>query len=213
MKSADMADLQTWRKRNGLTQIDAAALLGVSQPYLSLIEKKARPLTAALQARMKASRRADQSGDSTLRGQLSALGYPGFAHLTRSRSKAKPDALLLSVLSKPDADSRIVDALPWLVRRYACNMDLDWLVRQAKLRDLQNRVGFLLQMAGDATPEVLTAVRELDRARLLRESTLCWDGMPAATREWMRANRTPLAAHWNILTRLKAEDISDDAVA
>jgi hypothetical protein len=30
--------------------------------------------------------------------------------------------------------------------------------------------------------------------------------MPAATREWMRANRTPLAEHWNVLTRVRVED-------
>jgi hypothetical protein len=61
---------------------NAAALLGVSQPYLSLLEKGARPLTAALRSRMTV-RQADrpESSDDRFGAQLSALGYPGFAHV------------------------------------------------------------------------------------------------------------------------------------
>ncbi len=211
------ATLQHWRKRNGLTQVDAASLLGVSQPYLSLLEHGARPLTAALRKRMKTARRAvsqsdgQEAAEDSFRAQLSALGYPGFAHVAPARPKPSPDHLLLSVLARPDADARIVEGLPWLVRQYARQMDLNWLVRQAKLQNLQNRLGFLLQVAGVQTQEVLSAVRELDRARLLQEATLCWDSMPAPTREWMRANRTTLAQHWNVLTRLQPEDIHNAA--
>ncbi len=208
-----MADLYQWRKRNSLTQVDAASLLGVSQTYLSLLETGARPLTKVLQNRMKTAvhKQHRESDDDVFRTQLSVLGYEGFAHFARPRSKPSPDVLLLSVLARPDADSRVVEALPWLVRQYACQMNLGWLVRQAKLHDLQNRLGFLLQAAGGGTLEVLSAVRELERARLLHEATLCWDSMPAATREWMRANRTPMAKHWNVLTRLQTEDVHNAA--
>lgn len=197
------ATLQHWRKRNHLTQVDAATLLGVSQPYLSLLEKGARPLTATLRTRMKTLRPADResSFDDRSRAKLNALGYPGFAHVPPVRPKPSPDALLLSILARPNADARVVEALTWLVREYARQMDLHWLVRQAKLQDLQNRLGFLLQMSGVETPEVLSAVHELERARLLREATLCWDSMPAPTRAWMRTHRSALAKHWNILTR------------
>ena len=203
--------LQQWRRRNRLTQVEAASLLGVSQPYLSLLEKGARPLTAALRGRMNTIPHIRATPDDKFRRQLGALGYPGFAHLAASRLRMEPDALLLSVLAKPDADSRVVEALPWLVRQYARQMDLPWLVRQAKLDNLQNRLGFLLQAARVKTPDVQSAIRELDRARLLREATLGWDTMPAVTREWIRVNRTPLAEHWNVLTMLKAAD-SHDAI-
>ena len=204
------ATLQQWRKRNHLTQVDAATLLGVSQPYLSLLEKGVRPLTPELTARMKVARRDNRPAAADLfRAQLSSLGYPGFAHVTPSRRKPSPDAWLLSVLAQPDADARVVDALPWLVRQYASQMDFRWLVRQAKLQDLQNRLGFVLQVAGPQ--ETWRAVGELERARLLQEATLCWDAMPAATREWMRTHRTPLAQHWNVLTRLQPEDVRDAA--
>ena len=204
------ANLHHWRKRNNLTQVDAAVLLGVSQPYLSLLEKGARPLTATLRSRMKAihrTHRPDSAADR-LRAQLSALRHPGFAHVTPSRPKTRPDALLASMLSQTDADARVVEALPWLVRRYADQMDWAWLVRQAKLQNLQNRLGFVLQTAGVETPELSAAVHELERARLLQEATLCWDSMPAATRKWMRVNRSPLAEYWNVVTTLRPEPAS-----
>ncbi len=207
-----MADVLQWRKRSGLTQVSAAAVLGVSQPYLSLLEKGARPLTAALRRRIESGSGApgdagQRSPDDLFRAQLCRLGYPGFAHLTKVGRRPRPDALLLAVLAQPDADARVVAALPWLVIVFQGQLDFGWMVRQAKLQDLQNRLGFLLQWAGVDTPGGLMAVRELDCARLLRESTLCWDSMPAPTREWMRANRSPLAVHWNVLTRLQAEDV------
>jgi transcriptional regulator with XRE-family HTH domain len=207
------ATLQDWRKRNGLTQVKAASLLGVSQPYLSLLEKGARPLTSALRSRMKMARPATSKkfSDDYFRAKLSALGYPGFAHFTPARPKSSPDALLLAVLASPEADSRVVAALPWLVRRYARQMDVGWLVQQAKLRNLQNRLGFLLQVAGCDTPELSRALRELERARLLQEATLCWDSMPTATRKWMRANRSSIAEHWNVLTRVDADDVNNAA--
>ena len=203
-----MADVLKWRKRNGLTQVNAASLLGVSQPYLSLLEKGARPLTAALRGRIAAARGKVEGGtsDDRFRAQLSAFGYSGFAHVAKSRPKPRAADFLMAVLARPDADARVVEALPWVVGTYQEHLDFGWLVRQAKLQNLQNRLGFLLQVAGVDTPEGLLAVRELERARLLQESTLCWDSMPAATREWMRANRSPLAEHWNVLTRLRAED-------
>jgi len=204
-----MADVLRWRKRNGLTQVNAASLLGVSQPYLSLLEKGARPLTAALRDRMKVARGKVEGGtsDDRFRAQLSALGYSGFAHVAKSRPKPHASDFLMAVLARPDADARVVEALLWLVGTYQDQLDFGWLVRQAKLQNVQNRLGFLLQVAGVDTPDGLVAVSELERARLLQEDTLCWDGMPAATREWMRANRTPLAEHWNVLTRLRAEDV------
>ena len=80
-----MADMLRWRKRNGLTQAAAASSLGVSQPYLSLLEKGARPLTAALRKRMKSDGNQDEkwTSDDLFRAQLSGLGYPGFAHVPK----------------------------------------------------------------------------------------------------------------------------------
>lgn len=208
-----MADVLRWRKRNGLTQMNAASLLGVSQPYLSLLEKGARPLTAELRNRMKTSGGNSQqrTSDDLFRSQLSSLGYPGFAHVAKSRSRPRPDTLLMTVLARPDADARVVEALLWLVATFKGQFDFGSMLRQAKLLNLQNRLGFVLQIGGVDTPDGLLAIRELERARLLKEDTLCWDSMPGATRKWMHANRTPLAEDWNILTRLRGEDVHNAA--
>jgi transcriptional regulator with XRE-family HTH domain len=208
-----MEEVLRWRQRNGLTQVHAASLLGVSQPYLSLLEKGARPLTTELRNRLKGSGDTGdrRTSDDLFRAQLSALGYPGFAHVAKSRRRPRPDTLLMTVLAKPDADARVVEALPWLVATFESELDFSLIVRQAKLQNLQNRVGFVLGAAKVHTPEGLTALGELERSRLLQEATLCWDSMPGATREWMRANRSPLGEHWNILTRLRSEDVHDAA--
>ena len=109
------------------------------------------------------------------------------------------------------ADARVVEGLPWLIRKYADRMDLDWLLQQAKLHNLQNRLGFLLQLSRADASAVLSAIRELERAPRQPETTLCWDSMPAAVRLWMRTNRSPLAEHWNLLTRVSPKEIDDAA--
>jgi hypothetical protein len=81
------------------------------------------------------------------------------------------------------------------------------LVRQAKLHNLQNRMGFLIQLAVPSSPEMQRALDELDEARLLAEATFRWDSMPPATRKWMRENRSSEAAHWNVVTRIRPEDL------
>ena len=208
-----MPPLQRWRARNNLTQVEGASLLGVSQPYLSLLEKGARPLTPVLRSRMRGVGRStgSRSADDLFRAQLSALEYPAFSHVARSRSKPEPEALLLSILAEAQVDARVADALPWLVRNYDSEMNFAWLVRQAKLRDLQNRLGFVLALSGVQTKAAAAAMGELERARLLEEATLCWDAMPQITRDWMRMNRSALAEHWNILTRMDQEGVPDAA--
>lgn len=208
-----MADQLQWRKRAGLTQVEAAALLGVSQPYLSLLERGIRPLTPALRNRINASRRNSRGDDASeqFRAQLGRHGYPGFAHVKQSGRRMRADVLLAAVLAMCEADARVAEALPWLVKHREAELDFDWLVRQAKLGNFQNRLGFVIESAGVDRREGTAAVRELERARLLQEDTLCWDSMPAATRDWMRIHRSPLAARWNLLTMVGGEDGSRGA--
>ena len=202
-----MATLPNWRRSHKLTQAQAASLLGVSQPYLSLLEKGVRPLTNTVRARMKSlgTSEPQASLDGRFREQLSALGYAPFAHVPVARLKPLPDTFLLSVLTQPDVDARVIEALPWLVRTYAAKMDFSWLVQQAKLRDLQNQMGFLLSVSRSQNPDLAAAVDALEKARLLDEATLCWNSMPTATRNWMRKHRSPLAKHWNVATMLQSE--------
>ncbi len=72
--------------------------------------------------------------------ELGALGYPGFSYLNR-KMRRDPAEVLLDAINESDLDTRVAEGLPWLVMTYV-DMDWDWLVRNAKLRDRQNRLGF-----------------------------------------------------------------------
>jgi hypothetical protein len=96
---------------------------------------------------------------------------------------------------------------------------MEWksLVNAAKLKDLQNRLGFLTALArrmaeksGDAKKAVEFRRREnaLERSRLVREDTLCRANMTDAEKRWLLQNRSEEAAHWNILSNLSAEHLN-----
>jgi len=103
--------------------------------------------------------------------------------------------------------------LPWVALAYP-ELDWNWLVQQAKLFDLQNRLGFVVAMARTAAARrsneparaALAAVEQrLDHARLAREDTLCRESMPPSERRWLETARPEQARHWNLLTGLTAE--------
>jgi hypothetical protein len=73
--------------------------------------------------------------------ELGALGYPGFSYL-RSRRRRNPAEVLLEALNEPNLDARVAEGLPWLAMTYV-DMDWDWLVRNTKVHDRQNRLGLL----------------------------------------------------------------------
>ncbi|AMN46456.1 hypothetical protein ACG33_04945 [Steroidobacter denitrificans] len=212
-----------------LTQKQAAEALGVSQPYLSQLEKGQRPVTPELaRAAVRLYRvpatalplpepltEGNVADATQLARQLSGLGYPGFAHL-RPRS-TNPAAVVLEALLQKDLETRLTEALPWVLLKYP-DLDWSWLVRHAKLLDVQNRLGFLIAVSkalATDRPEFesafrqLSAVeRQLDRARLAREDTLCRESMPTAERRWLKTHRSALARYWNLLTGLTADQLS-----
>ena len=89
---------------------------------------------------------------------------------------------------------------------------------QAKLKDVQNRLGFLVALTSElaisrgkfrSALEPLLAIEvKLEHSRLAREYTLCRESMPAAERHWLASNRSPLAQHWNLLTGLTVDQLS-----
>ena len=104
---------QHWRKRHGLAQVDAAAPLGISQPYLSLVENGARPLTASLRSRMKLLRRPDRAEfavDAALRAQLrdSANNKSPIVHgrTKAHKSVAAAAGMVTNHLRRPASRSR-----------------------------------------------------------------------------------------------------------
>jgi len=89
---------------------------------------------------------------------------------------------------------------------------------QVKLRDVQNRLGFLVGMTKElseskgkfraALESLRVAEVKLEQSRLAREDTLCREAMPVAERRWLASNRSALARHWNLLTGLTADQLS-----
>jgi transcriptional regulator with XRE-family HTH domain len=222
----DSNELRQGRLAAELTQVKAAARLGVSQPYLSQLENGQRQVTARL-ARAAArlyrlpptvlpvsahapSAKTDTDGFAR---QLAALGYPGYGHLRPSRP-VNPARVVAEALSEGNLDARVAEALPWVLLQYA-ELDWGWLVSQAKLRNVQNRLGFVVgvsrELAESRPKRAFAAARlkevegNLERARLAAETTLSRETMPQAEREWLRVNRTPLARHWNVLASLSSE--------
>ena len=229
MLGARLGELRDGRQRAGLTQVEAASRLGVSQPYLSQLECGRRRLTARL---ARALRRLyglpatllplppeppkRGAGNERSPAQLAALGYPGYAHV-RPSPQLNPAVVVLAALSEDDLDARVTEALPWVLVRYP-ELNWDWLATRAKLRNLQNRLGFLVAVArelAESHPEWSNAAKrltevekDLELARLAAETTLSRESMPPAERAWLRANRSPLAERWNVLTSLKSQQLS-----
>ena len=107
----------------------------------------------------------------------------------------------------------MLEAMPWLAVKYN-TLNWEWLIREAKVRDAQNRLGFIVMLArqvaeqrGDnvARDRLRQAEETLDRARLVREDTLCQASLSEAERRRHRRTRPGEASHWNLLTDLKAQ--------
>ena len=218
--------LKDQRRRKGWTQEQAAARLGVSQTYLSLLENGQRPVSRRLARRLErkfavpatvlpVAVKTSLNNAQNLVEALAALGYPGFAHFNRG-CRVNPAQLLLDALRMHDVEPRLGEALPWVAWRYP-DLDWGWLVREAKLHDLQNRLGFVVGLAKQvaqrheqtADAEALAAVeRRLESSRLAREDTLCRESMTQAERRWLREHRSTDAQHWNLLTGLVPDHLS-----
>ncbi len=222
-------DLRLGRGQKGWTQEEAASRLSVSQPYLSLMEKGTRRVpeklarkVAAAYGLSAATLPVETSWDSvkpknanTLAVDLATLGYPGFSYIKSGRKK-NPGEVLLSALSSTCLESRVAEALPWVLLKYP---DLDWksLVSAAKVMDLQNKLGFVTCVArrvaekrGETGKAELLRKREsaLERSRLLVEDTLCNDSLTQAERRWLETNRPEEAKYWRLLTDLSPEHLS-----
>lgn len=236
----DGQELKEARGRKGWTQEDTAARLGVTQAYFSMLENGRRVLPDSLVRKvvetlgvaptalpLREERLGESAGSNKLRSELAALGYPGFAHVRGRARRRNPADVLLRALNEADLDSRVVEGLPWLALTYA-DLNWDWAVRNAKVLDRQNRLGFVTTIAhqlakkaaqraaskGATQPAGLGRVRKLgkyaavlDRSRLVREDTLCHDSLSEAERNWLRQHRPAEAAHWNLLTDMKAENL------
>ena len=212
--------LKAVRRQKGWTQRETAEKLGVSQPYLSLLEQGRRPLTKRLRSKLQrpfdvtatelhAEAPRPHVSAQQVAEALGALGYPGFVYLRRG-ARWHPAQLLLTALQQPNLEARLAEALPWVVLHYP-NLNWNWLFERAKVKDVQNRLGFVLTLTrqlaertGDRTLALKLSglEQQLDRARLAKEDTLGRESMTVAERRWLQGKRSSEAQHWNLLTDL-----------
>jgi transcriptional regulator with XRE-family HTH domain len=226
----DGSRLKEARLEKNWTQEQAARALDVTQAYLSMLERGRRPLSepfvrkalrvlnlppTALPLRSETTAARVPSEKRDFSTELAALGYPGFAYL-RTKVRRNPAEVLLDALNEPSLDARVAQGLPWLALTYA-DMDWDWLVRNAKLYDRQNRLGFAVSLASEVAEgkndseraqKLRSCVEALESARLAREDTFCHDSMTRVERAWLREHRSPVAAHWNLLTDIRGEHLA-----
>ncbi|MGH6689509.1 MAG: helix-turn-helix domain-containing protein [Gammaproteobacteria bacterium] len=221
-------DLRAARLAKSWTQTEAARRLGVSQPYLAMLERGQRRLAPNLALRAaklyglsptvvprSPQRLSTRLDAATLARDLAGLGYPGLAYLRlRSWTPKNPGDVLLTALAQDDLEPRLVEALPWVALRYCTTLDWSSVLPAAKIHDLQNRLGFVVDLArrlaeraGDERKAGALANLEsqLERSRLAREDTLCRASLPEAERRWLAQHRPDAAKHWNLLTDWTAD--------
>lgn len=222
-------ELKSARLKLGWGQTQAARRLGVSQPYLAMLEEGKRRLTPNLTRKAALAYKLPlvelpvprpyeypgHVGPKRLVEFLSSLGYPGFAYVRTRAERRNPAEVLLIALAQEGLEARVAEALPWLLLRF-CQMDFGWLVEQAKRFDLQNRLGFLTSLAlrlsestpaSDRTVALSSLEATLDRSRLVREDSFPRPPRNDSEREWLKQNRSEEARRWNLLSDLRPEHL------
>ncbi len=224
-----LEELKSARHQRRWSQQEAAHRLGLSQSYLAMLETGERRVTPSLARRFmrvyglaptvlqpsEGFKLPQTVAPQNLALQLAALAYPGFAYLRPRVRKKNPAEVLLTALAQDDLEPRLVEALPWLLLRY-WNLDLNWLVEQAKAHDLQNRLGFVAHLARQVAERTFppnqprnqalaNLEKALEQSKLARLETLCQRSLTDRERQWLMENRPEGARHWNLLTLWRPE--------
>jgi len=223
-------ELKEARRQAGWTQARLAERLGVTQAYVSLLEKGRRQVPVALArhvARLLSlpptslpfpglEEVSKPTTNEWVEQSLARLGYPGYAHRRRPGAGRNPIEVLLRALNLDDLEPRLAEALPWLLLAFGV-ADPSSLVDRARSLNVQNRLGFVAALAQDVAEkggarahrvdELRRLQESLEPCRLAREDTLGQSRISERMRNWIRGKRSQSATHWNILTDLKAEHL------
>lgn len=207
--------LRRARLERGWSQQEAAARLGVTQSYLSLLESGRRSSTPLAHKLMHVydlpptvlpvhEVREGVTADFLAR-ELALLGYPGFAHLRGGLRKVNPAEYLLTALAQRNLEARTAEGLPWLALRYP-NMPTDFLVREARARNLQNRLGFVVTLGRRAArrDDLQPLEQTLAESKLEKEDSFCKE-LSEPERRWLRENSSEEARQWHLLSDLRPD--------
>lgn len=217
-------ELRNARNQLQWTQKQAAAKLGVSQPYLSLLENGLRPVPSRLVDRLAKHTSVPATAlplnvptgfdAQAFAATLAALGYPRFSYLAAAGHPANPAVMLLTALQQQHLEPRLTEALPWLLLQYP-TLNQEWLVEHAKRLNLQNRLGFVVSLARELAERqnssdlVNTLTRwehELEDSRLAKVDVLA-RRLTTAEQQYFHNHRSPAARHWNLLTGMTADTL------
>jgi transcriptional regulator with XRE-family HTH domain len=208
--------LKTPRLNRGWTQHEAAARLGVTQAYLSMLEEGRRNPSPNLARKLMrvyslpptvlpVSEFPEKVTPDFPARELGSLGYPGFAHLLEATQRVNPAGFLLCALSQRNLEARVAEGLPWLVLRYS-DMNFSWLVPQARMRNLQNHLGFCVTLARMASRNDALQVPEkmLADSKLEKQDSFCKE-LNEPERRWLREHSSDEARQWNLLSDLRPD--------
>lgn len=165
--------------------------------------------------------RKGKSRAAAIEEALMGLGCPFVGQLRlgfddEPMPRQDPAVVLLAAIACEDLELRILRALPWLALEYY-DLDWNWAIKEARRRQKQNRLGFVVSLAQQlgarsyGNEERLAILAETEEKlfeyRLETEDTLCQQGMAEGSKRWLRENRGREARLWNILTDLEEEAI------
>jgi transcriptional regulator with XRE-family HTH domain len=207
--------LKRARKDRGWSQQQAAERLGVTQAYVSMLEKGRRSAEPLARKLMQVydlpptvlplcEVRRNPTPDS-LAHNLALMEYPGFAHLRRAAKRVNPAQFLLSALAQNNLEARVAEALPWVVLRYP-DLPFDWLVREARVHNLQNRLGFVvtLEQRASGRNDLLPIEQRLVDSKLVKVDSFCKE-LSEPERRWLREHSSDEARQWNLLSDLRPD--------
>jgi transcriptional regulator with XRE-family HTH domain len=211
--------LKEARLSRGQNQQQAAEHFGVTQAYFSMLEKGLRKPSRKLAQRFMrfyklpptllptTSVATVKESPGFLARELGCLGYPGFAHLGTGQKKLNPAEFLLMALSQNNLEARTAEGLPWLVAKYP-DMNCDWLVQNARSKNLQNRLGFAVTLAHKVSNNATLQTLEnaLEDSKLAKLDSFCRE-LSEGERRWLLEHRSAEAEKWNLLSDLRPETL------
>src|SRR5579872_636496 len=209
--------LKAARLERGWSQQEAADRLGVTQAYLSMLARGARnpaPLAHKLMqvyglppTVLPVHEVRDAVSADVLARELALLGYPGFAHLRSGGRRVNPAEYLLTALAQRNLEARTAEGLPWLVLQYP-DMPTDFLVREARVRNLQNRLGFVVTLARRAAgrDDLHPLEQTLADSKLEKEDSFCRE-LNEAERRWLTDHSSEEARQWHLLSDLRPDTL------
>jgi transcriptional regulator with XRE-family HTH domain len=214
-----MTQLKEARLTRGQNQQQAAEHFGVSQAYFSMLEKGQRRPSRKLAERLMrfydlpptvlptTPFEPTKGSPEVLARELGCLGYPGFAHLATGQKKMNPADFLLTALSQNNLEARTAEGLPWLVAKYP-DMNCEWLVQNARSKNLQNRLGFAVTLAHKVSNNaaLLNLENALEDSKLAKVDCFCRE-LSEGERRWLLEHRSVEAAKWNLLSDLRPESV------